>query len=101
MTELWHKYVDFSWAKDFQLEKLSICEMGLKNVFKHGKKVGTGFREVASVPLPGATTVSTGPELEGETYVPPPKREKWAWRNTPRDHNYRQPSKCVYPPETL
>ena len=29
-TELYSKYSDFTWAKDVQLEKLSLCRLGLR-----------------------------------------------------------------------
>ena len=92
-TGLWREYFDFPWARNFQLEKLSICEMGLMHIYSQGKLVGSGYKEVASVPLPGASSVSTGPDLEGETMVRRPKDAKpvWAQHNTPKDHNYRDP----------
>ena len=67
-TEICSKYKEITWAKDIQLEKLSICRMGILNIYKGGKCVGQGYEEIASVPLPGAPRVSTGPELKGETY---------------------------------
>ena len=96
-TGLWREYFDFPWARNFQLEKLSICEMGLKNIYNKGKLVGAGYKEVANVPLPGASSVSTGPDLEGETMGRRPKVAKpvWAQHNTPKDHNYRDPYRKV------
>lgn len=32
-SKLYPKYHNFTWAMDVQLEKLSICEMGLKSIF--------------------------------------------------------------------
>lgn len=96
-TGLWREYNDLLWARNFQLEKLRICEMGLKNIYNKGKLVGTGYKEVASVPLPGASSVSTGPDLPGDLMVPRPKIAKpiWAQHNTPKDHNYRDPYRKV------
>jgi len=55
ITDLYTKYKDFAWASDVQLEKLSICELGLYS-FKRGPLiVGQGHREIACVALPGAT----------------------------------------------
>ena len=68
ITELYPKYCEFTWAKDVQLEKLSICKSGPRDIMREGKKVGEGYEEIASVPLPGAPSVSSGPELEGDTF---------------------------------
>ena len=46
------KYKEYEWASHIRLEKLSICERGLKIVYKDGRKVDKIFREIASVPLP-------------------------------------------------
>lgn len=35
---------------------------------RQGTIVGEGYEEIASVPLPGAPRISSGPELEGETF---------------------------------
>ena len=79
-TELYPKYREFIWAKDVHLEKLSICRTGLRDIYKEDKLVGQGYEEIASVPLPGAPSVSSGPLLEGETFEPPHgsvRRGKW------------------------
>ena len=51
---------------------LSICQTGLKDIYKEGRLVGRGYEEIASVPLPGAPSISSGPLLEGEAFEPPP-----------------------------
>lgn len=70
-TELYPKYRELTWASDVQLEKLSICRLGLRDIYKEGRLVGQGYKEIASVQLPGAPSVSSEPLLEGETFEPP------------------------------
>lgn len=61
-SDLHIKYENFPWTTDFPLEKLCITEFGLKDFLKDGKVVGTGYRDIACVPLPG---VSTSPCVGG------------------------------------
>lgn len=69
VTELCTKYQDFAWASDIQLEKLSICEMGLHN-FKRGPLiVGQGNREIACVALPGAAQPDLSAVMDSVTYT--------------------------------
>ena len=73
-TQLCPKYRDFTWAQNVQLEKISLCRIGLKHIQRQGEIVGQGYEEVASIPLPGAPKISTGPDMEGDIYLYPPKR---------------------------
>ncbi|KAG6991006.1 hypothetical protein G7Y79_00059g091910 [Physcia stellaris] len=73
-TELYPKYRDFLWAQDVQLEKISLCKMGRKQIERQGEIIGQGYEEVASIPLPGAPSISTGPDMEGDIYLDRPKR---------------------------
>lgn len=73
-TELYPKYRDFTWAQDVQLEKISLCKIGLKQIERQGEIVGQGYEEVASIPLPGAPSISTGPDMDGDIYLDRPKR---------------------------
>lgn len=60
------KYEKFPWTTDFPLEKLCISEFGLKDFLKEGKVVETGYRDIASVPLPGApASLSVGRHIDG------------------------------------
>ena len=51
-TELLVEFKDFEWARDFRLEKVSICEMGAKKEIVDGVVVNEEYLEIASVPLP-------------------------------------------------
>lgn len=42
----------FEWAKDFRIERVSICQMGAKKEVVNGIVVDEEYVEVASVPLP-------------------------------------------------
>ncbi|KAL8726842.1 MAG: hypothetical protein Q9166_006458 [cf. Caloplaca sp. 2 TL-2023] len=51
--DLLARYVDFEWARDIRIEKVSICEMGAKKITdEQGEVVGEEYTEIASVPLP-------------------------------------------------
>lgn len=52
-SDLVQKYKDFEWATEFPLERLCISELGLKDFRKDGELIRTGYRDIASVPLPG------------------------------------------------
>lgn len=54
-SDLYQKYKDFSWTTEFPLERLCISEPGIKDFRKNGKLVRTGYRDIASVPLPGVS----------------------------------------------
>ena len=71
-TELYPKYREFTWASDVHLERLSMCQPGLKEIYKEEMLVGQGYEEIASV--------SSGPLLQGETFEPPP----WKFRRGSR-----------------
>jgi len=69
ITDVYSKYKDFVWANDVQLEKLSICELGLYS-FKRGPLiVGQGHREIACVALPGATQSDLSAVMDDVTYT--------------------------------
>lgn len=57
-SDFHEKYNDFPWTTEFPLEKLCISEIGLKDFWREDNVVGTGFRELASIPFPG-----TAPEV--------------------------------------
>jgi activating signal cointegrator complex subunit 1 len=49
---LLEEWKDFTWAKDFQIEKLAICKMGAKKVMDaKGEIMGEEYEEVASIPF--------------------------------------------------
>jgi len=76
VADLCTKYQDFVWASDVQLEKLSICEMGLYS-FKRGPLiVGQGHREIACVALPGATQPDLSAVMDDVTYTRVEKKHK-------------------------
>ncbi len=52
-SDLIAKYKDFEWTTDFPLERLCISELGLKDIVRNREVVGMGYRDIASVPLPG------------------------------------------------
>ena len=68
-TGLVSKYHNVTWAKDFQLEKLSICKMGLMDIVQKDKLISRGYRETGNVPLPGTPTSQPDPRVEGATWV--------------------------------
>lgn len=50
------------------MKKLCISEMGLKDFLQEGKIVGTGYRDIACVPLPCAPAIpSGGGRIDGYT----------------------------------
>jgi len=58
-TALLERYRDYVWAEDIVLDRIAICEMGAKKILDdRGDVVGEEYREVASVPLPGALDVA-------------------------------------------
>ena len=70
VQEFYFKYKDFTWAHDFQLERLAISEIRQQYFVRDGRVVGRGYRDVASVPLPGAPDVDLEANMEGITYEP-------------------------------
>lgn len=67
-SDLHLKYENFPWTTYFPLEKLCISEIGLKDFLQEGKVVGTGYRDIACVPLPGAPAIpSVGGRIDGYT----------------------------------
>ncbi|KAL8683900.1 MAG: hypothetical protein Q9186_000111 [Xanthomendoza sp. 1 TL-2023] len=55
-SDLFQKYQHFEWTGQFGLERLCISELGLKDFSKDGQVVRTGYRDIASVPLPGVSS---------------------------------------------
>lgn len=51
-TELMEKYMEFDWAKEFRVEKVSICKMGAQQVVKDGIVVDSEYSELCHVDLP-------------------------------------------------
>ncbi|KAG6990966.1 hypothetical protein G7Y79_00060g092700 [Physcia stellaris] len=49
---LLEEFREFEWAKDFRIERVSICQMGAKKEIFDGVVVNEEYTEVASVPLP-------------------------------------------------
>lgn len=65
-SDLHLKYENNPWTTEFPLEKLCISEIALKDFLTDGKVVGTGYRDVACVPLPGvSTSPSVGERING------------------------------------
>ncbi|KAL8684213.1 MAG: hypothetical protein Q9224_006515 [Gallowayella concinna] len=54
--DLFQKYQHFEWTGQFGLERLCISELGLKDFSKDGQVVRTGYRDIASVLLPGVSS---------------------------------------------
>lgn len=50
--ELVERYKEFEWAREVRMEKVSICEMGAKQILEGEVVVDQVYTEVASVPLP-------------------------------------------------
>lgn len=69
LTDLYVKYKDFVWASDVQMEKLSLCEMGLQDFNRGPSIVGQGHREIASVALPGVNQPELNAGMEDITYT--------------------------------
>jgi len=52
-TLIMEQFKDFTWAKNFRIEKIAICKMGAQKVTnEQGDIVGEEYEEVASIPLP-------------------------------------------------
>lgn len=51
-TELIEKYARVEWAKDFRVEKVSICKMGAQKIVKDGMVVDSEYSELCHVDLP-------------------------------------------------
>lgn len=51
-TELIEKYAKFELAKDFRVEKVSICKMGAQNIVEDGVVVDSEYSELCHVDLP-------------------------------------------------
>lgn len=51
-TELIEKYAQFEWAKDFRVEKVSICKMGAEKIMEGGIQVDCEYSELCHVDLP-------------------------------------------------
>lgn len=45
------RYEGWEWARDVRIEKVTICEMGARDVLEGGEVVDQVYREVASVGL--------------------------------------------------
>lgn len=68
VREFYPKYKDFVWARDLQLERLTISKMILQDFVRNGIIVGRGFRDLDSAPLSGAPNVDLEANMEGITY---------------------------------
>lgn len=68
VAELHTKYKDFPWTQQFPLERLCITESGLKDVWKKRKFIRTGYRDIASIPLPGVPADAIQTEDLDEEY---------------------------------
>ncbi|KAL8645404.1 MAG: hypothetical protein Q9226_007323 [Calogaya cf. arnoldii] len=55
-SDLYPKYKVFEWTTPFPLERLCISEIGLKDFYKDGKLVRTGYSDVACITLPGVSS---------------------------------------------
>lgn len=53
--DLYEKYQDFVWAENIPLERICLTELYLSDFMKKGEVVGTGYRSLSSIPLPGAS----------------------------------------------
>lgn len=69
IAELCTKYQDFAWASGIQLEKLSICKIGLLNFNFGPSLIGQGHREIACVALPGARQPDSNAVRHNITYT--------------------------------
>lgn len=78
--DLYMKYKDHVWARDIDVQKLCIGEVGLQDITRDGSVVGQGYREVASVALPGLSDEMLEPEDPEERYIKAAKTRK---RNLP------------------
>lgn len=83
--EMHEKYKDHVWLDNVELEKLSICEMGLKDMIRGETIIGQGYREVAAVPMPGFTTSAhcRVPHEEGISFAKPPRERGDKKRRVP------------------
>ena len=73
LRDLYHKFQNFTWAADFALERLSIVEIHAKDIWKDGRLIGRGSKEVASVPLPGIKRLGEQSALQNVTYKRSPQ----------------------------
>lgn len=63
------KYDTYPWTTEFALERVCLSESGLKDVFRNGKLIKTGFRNVASIPFPGMASQMAIDEHPEDVYV--------------------------------
>lgn len=68
-SDLVAKYRDFKWIIDFPLERLCISELGVKHIVRNGEVVGTGYHDIASVPLPGSVSSGAPDRKSNDTYI--------------------------------
>lgn len=77
---VYSKYKDFPWTATYPLEKLCISELGIKDVWRQGRLVKTGYRDIATVPLPGVSPSDFVPDHPDDLYE---KAYKTKRRNMP------------------
>ena len=70
LRSLYEKYKDFPWAENIQLQRISISEVRLQYFRRRGIIFDQGYREIASVPLPGASHVDPAADQYGVDFQP-------------------------------
>ena len=69
-TRMYEKYRYFRWAENILLSRISISEMRLQNFQLGGLIVDQGYREIASVALPGASHMDPAADQDGVEFHP-------------------------------
>lgn len=71
--DLYETYKDFVWAENIPLERICLMEIRLSDFVKKDEVVGTGYRSLSSIPLPGASNEVIPWEDPEVHYVPSTK----------------------------
>ena len=92
--DLYMKYKDHLWAKDIEVQKLCIGEIGLMDITRNGSVIDQGRREVARVLLPGISDEMVEPEDPEERYIKAAKTRRRNFPMTPLWISSRPPSEA-------
>ena len=68
--DLYETYGDSLWVENIPLERICLTDLRLMDFVKRGEVVGTGYRSLLSIPLPGASNEVIAWEDPEVRYVP-------------------------------
>ena len=81
--DLYEKYKDFLWTENIPLERICLTELNSSDFLKKGSVVGTGYRSLSSIPLPGASKEVIPWEDPEVHYVRAARTQRWKNPVTP------------------